>query len=437
MGLLETLIYIGVGAITVLIPTLYFLRERRKSRAAQAKLDQAMESGLDQPVSIHPRINPDICIGSGACVLACPEKDVLGLVNNRAVLINPAHCIGHGLCQAACPVDAITLVFGTEKRGVDIPHVKGNFETNVPGIYIAGELGGMGLIANAVRQGVEAAHYIAQGLEKHGKDDILDLAIVGAGPAGIAASLQAQKEGLSFVTLDQDDLGGTILTYPRRKLVMTTPMDLPGYGKVRLREIKKEALLELFQDVFAKTGLSVLASNKVEDIARDNGNFKLRAKQGQYFARRVLLAIGRRGSPRKLGVPGEVSPKVAYRVIEPEKYAGLKILVVGGGDSAVEAAVALSEQPGTSVHISYRQEKIFRIKEGNRQRLDAAVAAKRIIPMLPSEVVRIEPDTAILTHQGAELALTIDYIFIFAGGELPTEFLQKIGIEFTRKFGEV
>ena len=434
--MLETLIYVGVGVITILIPTLYFLQERRKSRTAQAKLHQAIETGLDQPVSIHPRIDPNICIGSGACVQACPEKDVLGLVNNRGLLINPAHCIGHGLCQAACPVDAITLVFGTEKRGVDIPHIKGNFETNVPGIYIAGELGGMGLIANAVKQGVEAAHYIAQGLSERGKDDILDLAIVGAGPAGIAASLQAQKEGLKFVTLDQDDLGGTILTYPRRKLVMTTPMDLPGYGKIKLREIHKEALLKLFQDVTAQTGLSVLARNKVEDIARDNGHFKFRAKQGQYFARRVLLAIGRRGSPRKLGVPGEVSPKVAYRVLEPEKYAGLKILVVGGGDSAVEAAVALSEQPGTSVHISYRQEKIFRIKQGNRQRLDAAVTAKRIIPILPSEVVRIEPDTAILTHQGAEMVLTIDYIFIFAGGELPTEFLQKIGIEFTRKFGE-
>ncbi|HEX7344798.1 MAG TPA: NAD(P)-binding domain-containing protein [bacterium] len=434
--MLETLIYIGAGAITVLIPTLYFLRERRKSGSAQAKLYQAMEAGLDQPVSIHPRINPDICIGSGACVQACPEKDVLGLVNNRGVLISPSACIGHGLCQASCPVDAITLVFGTEKRGVDIPHVKGNFETNVPGIYIAGELGGMGLIANAVKQGVEAVHYIAQGLQERGKNGALDLAIVGAGPAGIAASLQAQKEGLNFVILDQDDLGGTILTYPRRKLVMTTPMDLPGYGKVKLREIQKEALLQLFQDVTAKTGLTVLAKNKVEDITRDNGHFRLRAKQGQYFARRVLLAIGRRGSPRKLGVPGEMSPKVAYRVIEPEKYAGLNILVVGGGDSAVEAALALSEQPRTTVHLSYRQDKIFRIKPGNRQRLDMAVSTRRIVPILPSEVIRIEPDTAILTHQGEELALPVDYIFIFAGGELPTEFLQKIGIEFTRKFGE-
>lgn len=205
--MLEELIYLGAGVITVLIPTLYFFRERRKSRSAQAKLNKAIEAGLDQPVSIHPRVDANVCIGSGACVKACPEKDVLGMVNNRAVLINPTSCIGHGLCQAACPVDAITLVFGTHKRGVDIPHVQGSFESNVQGIYIAGELGGMGLIANAVKQGAEAAKNIAQSLAGQGKNSVLDLAIVGSGPAGISASLQAKKDGLDFMTFDQDDLG--------------------------------------------------------------------------------------------------------------------------------------------------------------------------------------------------------------------------------------
>jgi thioredoxin reductase/ferredoxin len=434
--MLEVLIYVGVGTITIFIPALYFFQQRRKSRLAQAKLDDAIEAGLDQPVSIHPHIDANICIGSGACVQACPEKDVLGLVNNRGQLINPSHCIGHGMCQAACPVDAITLVFGTEKRGVDIPHIKGNFETNVSGIYIAGELGGMGLIANAVKQGTEAAHYIAQSLEDRRKNSVLDLTIVGAGPAGIAASLQARKEGLEFITVDQEDLGGTILTYPRRKLVMTAPMELPGYGKVKFREVQKEDLLEMFQDVFAKTGLQVLKKNKVEDIVRDNGYFRIRTKQGEIVSQRVLLAIGRRGSPRKLGIIGEVSSKVAYRLLEAERFAGLKILVVGGGDSAIEAAVSLVEQSGTSVHLSYRREKIFRIKKGNRERLDQAVASGRIIPILPSELTRIEPDRVILQYQDDEMELPIDHIFIFAGGELPSEFLQKIGIEFTRKFGE-
>jgi thioredoxin reductase (NADPH) len=238
------------------------------------------------------------------------------------------------------------------------------------------------------------------------------------------------------MTFEQEDLGGAIMTYPRRKMVMASPMDLPGYGKVKLHEIQKESLLDLFKDVFSKTGLSVSVKNKVEDIARHQDHFKLTTRQGEFFARKILLAIGRRGSPRKLGVPGEVSPIVAYRVLDPEKYAGLKILVVGGGDSAVEAALALSEQTGTTVHLSYRQEKIFRIKEGNRKRLEASVEAQRIHPLLPSEVARIEPEHAILNYQGEELNLPIDYIFIFAGGELPTEFLQRVGIEFTRKFGE-
>jgi thioredoxin reductase len=430
------MVYAGAGIITIGIPLLYWFWHSRKNRNAKAKLDQAVALGLDQPVSLHPRIDPNLCIGSGACVQACPESDVLGLVDNRGVLIHATQCVGHGLCQAACPVQAITLVFGTQKRGVDIPHLKGNFETNVQGIYIAGELGGMGLISNAVRQGTEAAHFIAQSLDQRSGNGVLDLAIIGAGPAGIAASLQAQIEGLKFMTFEQEELGGAIVTYPRRKMVMASPLELPGYGKVRLREIPKESLLELFQDVFTKTGLSVSAKNKVEDVSRHQDHFKLTARQGEYYARRVLLAIGRRGSPRKLDVPGELSPKVAYRVIEPEKFAGLKILVVGGGDSAVEAALALSEQPKTTVHLSYRQEKIFRIKEANRRRLEASLSAGRITPILPSEVLRIEPERVLLAHLGKEMDLPIDYIFIFAGGELPSQFLQKIGIEFTRKFGE-
>jgi len=434
--MIESLIYIAVAAITILIPVIYIISYRAKSRKAQSTLDDAIQAGLDQPVSIHPYIDPNICIGSGACVKACPEKDVLGLVNNRGVLINPSHCIGHGMCQAACPVDAITLVFGTEKRGVDIPHVNGTFETNVKGIYIAGELGGMGLIANAVKQGIEATQYIAQSFTDKRNPDILDLAIVGAGPAGIAASLQAKEEGLNFITLDQDDLGGAILTYPRRKLVMTAPMMLPIYGKVKFKEVQKESLLKLFQDVFAKTGLNVKSGNKVELITRDNGNFKVISNHGEYLSRRVLLAIGRRGSPRKLGVPGEISEKVAYRLLEPEKFCGLKVLVVGGGDSAVEAALTLGEQPDTKVHLSYRRDKIFRIKKGNRERLDRAVESGQIELILNSQVIRIEPNAAILSKDESEMSIPIDQIFIFAGGELPTEFLSKIGIEFTRKFGE-
>ncbi|MBS1261528.1 MAG: Ferredoxin--NADP reductase [Calditrichaeota bacterium] len=434
--MIETAIYLGTALIVVLVPALYWYRERRKSTRAATILTKAKERGLDEPVSLHPVIDPDICIGSGACVRACPEQNVLGLINNAGALINPGNCIGHGLCQAACPVNAITLVFGTEKRGVDVPHLKGTFETNVPGVYIVGELGGMGLIRNAVTQGREAAEYIARSLEDERDGRVRDLVIVGAGPAGLAAALQAKREKLDFVVVDQEDFGGTILTYPRRKLVMTQPMELPGYGRVKLREVHKESLLELFEDVVHKVDVKVNAGEKVNDIERVNGHFRVTTTRDSYEAKRVLLAIGRRGSPRKLGVPGEKSSRVTYRMLDPEKYQGLNVLVVGGGDSAVEAALALADQPGNSVQLSYRRDALVRVKEGNRERFEQAVADGKLEPIFNSNVTRIDEGVVLLDVGGEERALDNDQVFVFIGGELPTALLEKVGIEFSRKFGE-
>lgn len=434
--MLEWTIYAAVALFVIAVPVLYLIRERRKSSRAQTILAKAIERGLDEPPSIHPFIDPAICIGTAACVKACPEVNVLSVINNRGHLVNPAKCIGHGQCQAACPVDAITLVFGTAKRGVDIPHLNGTFETNVAGIYIAGELGGMGLIRNAVTQGKQAAQNIAAGLRAAPPAPVLDLVIVGAGPAGIAAALQAKSDGLDFIILDQEDLGGTILSYPRRKLVMTQPMELPLYGKVRFREIEKEQLIDLFTDVFARTGLTVQSGARVAEVVRINGKFQVVSSRGEHIARRVLLAIGRRGSPRKLDVPGEKCAKVAYRLLDPEKFHDMAILVVGGGDSAVEAAVALSEQTGNVVHLSYRREAIFRIKEGNERRLAEAIRRGAVTPLFSSAVTRITTDAVMLEQGERQIKLPNDQIFVMIGGELPTEFLKRAGIEFTRKFGQ-
>lgn len=431
MNLLISVIIIAVAV------GLYLLNHRRKSRKTEEKISRAKESGLHEPVSIHPYVDPAKCIGSGACVKACPEKDILGLVNGRAKLVNASRCVGHGACAAACPVGAITLVFGTATRGVDIPSLTPNFETNVKGIFIVGELGGMGLIRNAVKQGREAVDYISCYLgEERGKGDVYDLLIVGAGPAGISASLAALKHKLKAVTIEQGDIGGTVLQYPRHKIVMTSPMELPMYGKVKLRETTKEALLGLWMEVINKTGVKINTNEKMTDLKQEGDNFRVTTTKGVYLVRTVVLAIGRRGTPRKLGVPGEELPKVAYRLLEPEQHKNQNLLVVGGGDSAIEAAVALAEQPGNSVVLSYRGEAFSRIKPMNMQRLDGAVSKGTVRTMMQSNVKEIgEKEVRIATGEEM-MVVPNDYVYVFAGGELPNEFLQKIGVRIEKKFGQ-
>ena len=351
-------------------------------------------------------------------------------------MVSPTKCIGHGACEASCPVEAISLVFGSERRGVELPYVNERFETNVPGIYIAGELGGMGLIRNAITQGSSAVDYIKESLGGKRDNGVLDLVIVGAGPAGISASLEAIKHGLKFRTLEQDDVGGTVLSYPRQKLVMTQPMEIPLYGKVKFREILKEELIDLWTDVTRKSGLEVTTGEKVESIENDGKLFRVHASNVEYSCRRVLLTIGRRGTPRKLGVPGERSSKVAYKLLEPEQYKGKHVLVVGGGDSAIEAAVSLAEQKGTVVTLSYRKDVFSRLKEKNEQRIEEAMRTDRVHVLFESSVQEVRREDVKLEYDGQKYKLRNDYLFVFIGGEMPTEFLRQAGISIVKKFGE-
>jgi thioredoxin reductase len=360
------------------------------------------------------------------------------MVRRKAVLVSPTECIGHGACRAACPVDAITLVFGTERRGVEIPNVKPDFESNVPGIFIAGELGGMGLIRNAIEQGRQAIDSIARKTGKPGRnvdDAIVDVAIVGAGPSGIAATLAAQERGLRYVTLEQDTLGGTVSSFPRRKLVMTAPATLPLVGKVKFAETTKEALLEFWQQVERDTGIRINYAERLVKVTRLEQGFAIETTKRRYEARTVLLATGRRGTPRKLGVPGEESSKVTYRLIDPEQYRGQHVLVVGGGDSAIEAAVSIAEQPGASVTLSYRSAAFGRAKRKNRERLDAGESAGRITVLLESNVQAIGDDYVEIEQRGRRLRVRNDAVIVNAGGVLPTELLKEIGIEVQPKFG--
>jgi len=420
----------------LLVVWLYLRKQKRDSRKVEDKILKAKQDGLYEPVSLHPVVDVNSCIQTGACITACPEKDILGIRNGKATTINASQCIGHGACFHACPTQAITLCIGTEKRGVDLPHVNEFFETNVPGIYIAGELGGMGLIKNAVEQGRQAVENIVKsGHKTH--HATYDLIIVGSGPAGISASLTAKKNSLHCLTLEQDTLGGTVFTFPRSKIVMTSAMNLPLHGKVKLFETSKSELLDLWQSVLTKNNIQVKETCKVESIIPENGHFRVETLNGEkYTTRHVLLAIGRRGSPRKLGIPGENTEKVAYRLLEPENIRGKKIMVVGGGDSAVESALILASQ--NNVILTYRGEAFSRLKPKNSQRINDAAALRQLDLRLNTNLVAIGRDDVTLSSTNGVETVKIenDQVYIFAGGELPTQFLTKSGIQITTRYGE-
>lgn len=431
---MELLVYLVPIAVALGI---YAWRRHRLHERSLRVQREAVSAGLVEPASLHPVINALTCIGCGSCVKACPEQPehhVLGMINGKAQLVSPTLCIGHGACRTACPVGAIELVFGTATRGVDLPRVTPWFESNVPGIFVAGELGGMGLIRNAIEQGRQAVEQL-HARRPRGTGE-LDLVIVGAGPAGFAASLAALERRMRFVTLEQESLGGCVFQYPRGKIVMTQPARLPIVGEVKLRTTRKEELLELWTSIAQQTGLKINCRERVETIKPADGGFLVRSSRGEYRTHNVLLAIGRRGTPRKLGVAGEDLPKVMYRLIEPEQYVAQHVLVVGGGDSALEAAASVAEvNDSGSVILSYRGDAFSRAKPRNRERIAAAERRGRLQVMLQSEVERIEPQAVVLKTGDGVRKVANHSVIVSAGGVLPSDFLRAAGIEVDTKYG--
>ena len=430
---------IGLAVLALALVPSVRRRLRLAKRAVRAQ-EQAETYGLGEPVSLHPVIDLSKCAGCGACVRACPEGDVLALVGEQAVVVQPARCVGHGLCERSCPTEAISLVFGTARRGVELPRIKGDYETNVPGLYIVGELGGMGLVRNAFEQGRQGVEGLARKAQAEGPpaDGRLDLLIVGGGPAGLSAGANAKRLGLRALVLEKEaEAGGAVRSYPRRKLVLTRPFEIPGYGKLSFKEVEKEALMATWKDLVDRVGIEVRGHSLVTGIQPEEGGFVVRTADGvEHRSRRVVLAIGRRGVPRKLGVKGEDTGNVYYGLLEPQHFAGRRALVVGGGDSAVEAAMMLADQPGTTVRLSYRKHALARVKEANLQRFEAAVAAGRVEPHWGTNPAEILPDAVVLRDEaGAETTVPTDDVFVFIGGELPTAFLQSIGVALDTHFG--
>jgi len=429
----STLMYVAFALILVLSIVRAVRQMHRREAAALAAAERG-KLRSDGPRAQHPHIDATQCIGCGACVEVCPEGDVLAVIAGKAAIVNAHKCIGHGLCAEACPVGAITIVMASPSVGADMPQLNPQHETSVPNVYIAGELGGLALIKNAVNEGRDCVDTIAGRVLgiKRGRTvpGVLDVCIVGAGPAGISASLRAIERKLSYITLEQDEFGGTVAKYPRQKLVLTSPVEFPIHGKFNKLKISKEEILRFWQKIHKQAGLTVNTCEKVETIQKDaDGAFVIETNKGRYRAWTVILALGRRGTPRKLGVPGEELSKVMYGLIEAEAYTDAHILVVGGGDSAVEAALGLAYQRGNTVTLSYRREEFSRIKERNAQRI--AEGAKRGKPQVVfnSQPVEILPKAVRLDVAGTTQEIPNDYVWVFAGGMPPSEFLGKVGVQ--------
>lgn len=413
--------------VTIAVP--YWKKTHRQQKQAKLAREKSVKAGLHEPATLHPHIDLLRCIGCAACVRACPE-DALGIVNGRAAVVHGVRCVGHALCAEACPVSGITMGFGKPQQGMEIPFYDEHFMTNIRGLYIVGELGGIGLIKNAFEQSKKAIDHIAESAHKQA-NGVYDVAIVGAGPAGIGAALAAQAKGLTHIVLEQDDLGGSILHYPRQKLVLTAPVELPLYGRLKISEISKEELLGIFSSIVSRFNIAIQTRQRVESVSGEKGQFVIQASGKTYRAANTILALGRRGSPRKLNVPGEELPKVFYRLIEAETYHNKHILVVGGGNSAVEAAIGLARQRGNTVTLSYRRDAFVRLKEKNEERINDMMKSGTVRVMFNSQVTEIRPhDVDITESNGKTSTLPNDFVFIFAGGELPSEFLKKVGVKF-------
>ncbi len=412
----------------------YWIRVAKRRRESEEKFHKMSKVGVLTPVTLHPQIDVSSCIGCASCVKVCPEN-VLGIVYGRAAILSGLKCVGHSLCAEVCPVGAITLSFGTPKQGMEIPYYDDVHQTNIEGLYVVGELGGIGLIKNAVAQSIKAInHIVAKGKKTDLQYDVL---VVGAGPAGLTAALASQAKKLRYVVLEQDSIGGTIFHYPRQKLVLTSPVELPLHGTVKVSEITKEELLEMWQAIVTEFKLHIMTNMKVEALSKIPGGFLAKANGKEWTAANVLLAIGRRGSPRKLGLPGEDQPKVAYQLIDAKGYHHKHVLIVGGGDSAIEAAIGLASQTGNTITISYRREAFVRLKEKNEQRINELINSKKINVMFNSNVEAIKPQSiSLILEDRTKSEIPNDFVFIFAGGELPTELLKKAGVRMRTGEGE-
>ncbi len=413
---------------------------KRTTHTVEAKKqwDDAVAKKMNEPISLHPEIDPSLCGGCGACVAACPEGEIIKLLNHRAHLIEPAACVGHGQCQSACPFDAIQLVFGTKTRGMELPKIDGNFQTNVPGLYITGELGGMGLIRNAVKQGKLGAEHAVKNV-RPGMSTDFDVIVVGAGPAGLSAGLACAADKKKYIVIEQNKFGGTIYNFPKQKVVMSQPLDLPMVGQFKFNKhkVSKEELLSLWNHVRKQASLNIREECRFINLKKKGEIFEVETSKGIMTTQKVILGMGVRGSPRKLGLANEEWTKVTYNLLDPEEYQSKFIAVVGGGNAGVEAAQYLCKASlKNKVFLLVRGDGFDRCNQENQDIIRDYEKKGQVQIWYNTTIEQIEKDYIMIKKAGKSERLQNDFIFVFAGAILPFAFLKSIGIQIEMKYGE-
>jgi thioredoxin reductase (NADPH) len=425
---------LALGGFAILLMAVFtMLSARRRHRAAQAPA-----AVVGPRVLIHD-INDDRCTGCDACVAVCPTN-VLDLVENKSRVLRFHDCIQCEACMFACPTEALVMFpEGAVPPPLKVPEMDENFQTAVPGQYLIGEVAGKPLVKNAANLGrAVVEHMLASGMQPGalgGGDNVVDVAIVGSGPGGLSAALTCIQRGLSYVVLEKEQvIASTISRYPKGKLVMAEPYDATNLSLLPVFDSAKEQLIPIWRELIDRVGLQIHQGESVETVARaGDGAFDVRTTVATYRAQRVVLSIGTRGKPRTLQVPGENLPKVFSLLEDPDEWRGRSVLVVGGGDSACEAALALADA-GAKVMISYRGKGFNRAAPKNKQAIESYAGEGRIKAKLGSQIVGFEPDSVTLAlSDGSQKRYPNDGAFVLIGADPPVQWLEKMGIRFVER----
>jgi thioredoxin reductase/NAD-dependent dihydropyrimidine dehydrogenase PreA subunit len=440
----ESLLFLIAAFLLIVVLLPFIFREIKKKKNAQKLINRIVpvfnlsDSDVERIETLHPdgkkrhpAINTSICVGCGTCVLSCQEKDTLYLINGKSALVNPFACKSHGDCERQCPTGALQLVEYGKRMKVHIPEVDDHFQSSVKGIYIVGVLSGAGLIKEAINQGRAAVNHIMRDVYP---DNLPNVVVVGAGPAGLSAFLSCRKFGLPSLCLEKENTANTIRNFPKKKILMAEPVDMPIYGPLWVGDTTREKLLEAWERILEKTGVDITIGSQLEHIRGSDGNFIVTASGQEYSCQKVILALGNRGVPRKLKVSGEDGDNVFYNLLDAKEFSGTSVTISGAGDSAVEAALSLMQQQ-CRINIVLRGDGFPRVKAKNREKIVQAIENKNITAFYNSRVAAIDSNTISIEDSlsGQSHNLPNDHVFVMIGGELPFQLLEKIGISVIEK----